>query len=59
MAMLIRQSHRPSDPLLLGKTLELIEHLSENVETYRMWCNTEPEAAWVAYNGMNERKKMS
>ena len=58
MAMLIRQTHRPADIILLEKTLMLIDKLSKNVETYRMWCNTEPEAARIAYNGMSERKAL-
>ena len=54
--MMIRGTHRPPDPVLLKKTLELIEKCSENINTYRMFCNMDPEAARVAYEGMCERK---
>lgn len=57
LAMLIRQSHLPADPVLLKKTLVLIEKLGNSVEHYCMWCNMEPEAAQVAYDGMNGRKE--
>lgn len=54
---LIRQSYRPSDPAALKKTLSLIERLGNSVKLYRLSCNTDPEAARIAYNGMNERNE--
>ena len=51
--MLIQQSYRPSDPVALRKTLELVDRLSNSVALYKLGCNMEPEAAQVAYAGMN------
>ena len=53
MTMLIQQSYRPSDPVALRKTLELVDRLSNSVALYKLGCNKEPEAAQVAYAGMN------
>lgn len=54
MTMLIQQSYRPSDPSALRKTLELVDRLSNSVALYKLGCNMEPEAAQVAYVGMNQ-----
>lgn len=54
MPMLCQQSYRPSDPMVLMKTLSLVDKLGENVKLYRLNCNMEPEAAWVSYAGMNK-----
>ncbi|SDB57121.1 hypothetical protein SAMN02910317_02974 [Ruminococcaceae bacterium FB2012] len=50
--MLIQQTYRPSDPLLMQKTLTLIDRLAEGVKLYRLGCNMDIEAAKVAYEGM-------
>ena len=55
-ALLLQQCYRPADPMALGKTLSLLEKTGKDVPLYRLRCNMEPEAAQVAYNGMNERK---
>ena len=34
--------------------LALLERLSKNVKLYRLGCNMEPEAAKIAYQGMQE-----
>lgn len=52
--MLLQQVHKPSAPAGLRKTLELISALGQGVELFRLGCNMEPEAAAVAYWGMNE-----
>lgn len=53
--LLIQQSYRPSDPAALKKALALVERIGNSIKLYRLKCNMEPEAAQVAYNGMNER----
>lgn len=54
LPMLIQQCYRPSDPSALRKTLELVDRLSNSVVLYKLGCNMEPEAAQVAYAGMNQ-----
>lgn len=56
--MLLQQSYRPADPNALCKTLSLLECLGQQVPLYRLRCNMEPEAAQIAYSGMNERKQL-
>lgn len=41
-----------TDSADLGKQLELIDRLLEKVSTYLLKCNMDPDAAKVAYNGM-------
>ena len=53
LMMLCQQSYRPAQPVALRKALALIDVLSRSVPLYRMGCNMEPEAALVAYHGMN------
>ena len=54
LRMLCQQSYRPAQPAALRKTLALIDLLSSSVPLYRLGCNMEPEAALVAYHGMNQ-----
>ena len=51
-AMLLQQVYRPQDPLQMVKTLNLLDKLATNKELYRLACNTDIEAAEVAYNAM-------
>lgn len=53
LPMLCQQSYRPADPLALRKTLSLVDRLGSSVRLYHLRCNMEPEAAQVAYDGMN------
>lgn len=53
LPMLCQQSYRPSDPAALQKTLSLVSRLGSSVKLYQLRCNMEPEAAQVAYDGMN------
>ena len=53
LAMMLQQSYRPADPDALQKTLALIDRLSHSVALYKLGCNMDPEAALVAYSGMN------
>ena len=52
--MLLQQLHRPAAPAALAKALALTDRLGSSVPLYRLGCNMEPEAALVAYNGMNQ-----
>jgi len=51
--LLCQQSNRAADPEGMLRTLKLIESLSGSVALYRLTCNMDPEAALVAYQGMN------
>ena len=51
--LLCQQSHRIPTPEAMTRTLTLIDQLSNSVALYRLACNMDPEAAMVAYRGMN------
>lgn len=53
LPMLCQQSYRPCSPIGAQKTLALVDRLGSSVPLYRLGCNMEPEAAQVAYHGMN------
>ena len=50
--MMVQQTHKSSNPASARKTMELIDKLVEVVPIYRLSCNMEPEAAKMAYEGM-------
>lgn len=50
--MLLQQVYRPADSALLMKTLGLIDRLADRVKFYRLGCNMGPDAAKVAFEGM-------
>lgn len=52
LPMLCQQSYRSADPMVLAKTLALVNRLGNLVPLYRLGCNTDQEAAVTAYNGM-------
>ena len=52
LPMLMQQSHRPND---LGKYMELLDTMTGTLAFYRMQCNMDPQAAHVAYEGMNDQ----
>lgn len=56
--LLLQQTHRPKDPAALPKVLELLNRLSNSTGLYRLGCNMNPEAAIVAYNGMNRKENV-
>lgn len=47
-----RQTYRPQNPILLSKTLELLNELLSRVSFYSLGCDMTDEAAEVSYNGM-------
>lgn len=58
LPMLLQQCYRPSDPAQLTKVLMLLDKLSTRTGLYRLGCNMEPEAAIIAYEGMNRKDEM-
>ena len=49
---LLQQSFRCSNPSVMQKTMTLVRSLGDCVRFYRLFCNMEPEAALVSWNGM-------
>ena len=47
---LIQQSYRPKVKTDLEKTLSLLSRLGRKIPMYQLYCNMDPEAAFVAYN---------
>lgn len=54
LAMLMQQSHRPADAAGKLAFLELLDRMIPHLKFYRLGCNMDPEAAQVAYNGMQD-----
>jgi len=50
---LLQQTYMPEDPRMLQRTLALADRLSRTVPVYRLYCNMDPQAAQVAYAGLN------
>lgn len=56
LPILLQQCHRPADPASMPKVLGLVDRLTKLTGLYRLGCNMDPEAALVAYNGMNRKE---
>lgn len=54
---LFAQCYRPRDPERAEKALTLIGRICDHAGLYRLGCNTEPEAARIAYEGMQNREE--
>jgi hypothetical protein len=54
LPILWQQVYRPTDDIDMGKMLQLFGDIAEHIPLYRMGCNMEPEAADVAWEGMQE-----
>ena len=54
LPMLLQQCHRPRDPRSLAQVLMLLDTMTKNVRFYRLRCNLDPDAARVAFEGMQE-----
>ncbi len=52
--MLLQQSSKPQNSALTGAYMDLLDTLSKNVAFYRLSCNTDIEAAQVAYDTMSK-----
>lgn len=55
LPLLMQQSFRPRNHASVHHVLELLSKLSESTGLYRLGCNMDPEAATVAYQGMNRK----
>lgn len=51
--ILLQQSFRTEDPMVTMRTMQLLSLLAKHVGLYELHCNMDPEAAEVAYKGMN------
>lgn len=49
---LLQQTHRSADPQQVITTLQLLSLLAQQVGLFRLYCNMQPEAARVAYEGI-------
>lgn len=49
---LLQQTHRPNEPQQVIATLQLLSLLAQQVGLFRLYCNMQPEAAQVAYEGI-------
>ena len=51
---LLQQSFRTEDPMVTIRTMQLLSSLAPKVGLYELHCNMNPDAAEVAYRGMND-----
>ena len=49
------QIYRPADREDVARTMSIINNLSKTVRFFRLTCNREPEAAFVAFEGMRQK----
>lgn len=52
LPMLLQQSHRPDATADMIRKLTLVDALTKKVNFYKLHCNMQPEAAQVAFGGM-------
>lgn len=57
LPMILQQTHRPADPGKLFYLLGLVERMMEAVPIYRLKCNMDPDAARVAFDGMQRKEE--
>lgn len=55
LPLLMQQSFRPRNPASVHLVLDLLSKLSASTGLYSLGCNMDPEAAVVAYRGMNRK----
>ncbi len=53
LPVLIQQSYRPKARVELEKTLSLLSRMGKMIPMYQLYCNMDPEAAFVAYNALS------
>ena len=56
LPILLQQSYRPRQTADLAKTLALLEKLTKKTGLYRLKCTISPDAARVAYAGMQRKE---
>lgn len=54
LPMLMQQSFRIGTPAGMMRLLDMVEQIMEKTKIYRLGCNMDPEAAHVAYDGMQQ-----
>ncbi len=54
---LIQQVYCPQDREAFGKTMALLQTLTKRVRLYELFCNMDPSAARVAYEGMTSPER--
>lgn len=52
--MLVQQSFRTGEPVGMLQLLELLNQITEKTALYRLGCNMDPQAALIAYEGMQK-----
>lgn len=53
---LLTQSYCPKEPMRMIRVLSMLDCLGRQAELYELGCNMEPEAAKVAYEGMQAKE---
>lgn len=56
LPMLFQQSNRPRRTHMMTKYLELMDALAKQTALYRLECNMNPQAAFVAYEAMSGKE---
>jgi DNA helicase-2/ATP-dependent DNA helicase PcrA len=54
LTLLMQQSFRTGTPDGMMRLLDLLEQIMDRTNIYRLGCNMDPEAAYVAYDGMQK-----
>ncbi len=58
LPLLLEQVYKPLNDEALNRVLPLLERLGDRVELYKLGCTMVPEAARVAYEGMNHEHRV-
>ena len=53
---LVRQTYRPSSSQAFSKTVKILDYIAGKTNVWKMGCNTEPDAARIAYETMKGQK---
>ena len=56
LPMLLQQSYRPKHATGVDALLRLLDAVCAKMRFYRLHCNLDPDAAYVAYDGMQQAK---
>ena len=54
LPILMQQSFRTGTPAGMMRLLDVLEQIMDKIKIYRLGCNMDPEAAHVAYDGMQK-----
>lgn len=57
LPILMQQTYRPRSLGAMLPTMQMTERLSREVPVYALTCNMDPQAAWVAWRGINLDKE--